>query len=1392
MGALRRPVGRSTLLIAFVLVVLFWPHSNSARVSADINVTPDKPILAEDIVEAELADSLTSHQLPRRALLQGNPIQLAPAEDVEAEQADSLTLPTHAQLPRRALLDTPDKPILAEDVEAELADSLTHQLPRRALLQGPGSHVNITDYKLQENYTADYVVQVAYVEEPAMANMTKQTFGVRLKIAGGICRDAMGNFSMDGDYSITGLVSTTEEGRLLKNKLLLTLNYTISPKCTHGDVGYRRLAIDLGEDQPVKPKFLRVSPMDSITSDTLVYIMLDLSGNAVMAFDKSALTITNCVVEKINSSKDYTQHSITLKIDESATATIRLEEGALRDLAGKNCSASEVLSITHVFVGTALTNVTEAVGPVLGLVGAANALATVVSSLGAAGTGGPGLLAGLSHLQVLSMFGDLAMDLPPEFNDCVKKMSWMNLRFWRPWKGTLCSNRTSDEELGDSLATYTSTDANATRSLMQYVEIVWGFVNSTLGSEAINIARPDYDRGFSQEFLTSLAPDCGLDVALAIVLWGVVGIAFVAAMHKAINILVFWFFPKSDTPHLLHFPRLELLAFKFIALPFSQASAFLISSKPRSIVAVIFGIVLLLLGPCALLYVTLRTIFSVIARKSAEFEQEKAPPQPVHSAWMHFLERIWSALFGAPIGGSWRDTVPGSRFVARYGSIFEDFKGLQGSTEQEHRTSDEAGSCLARRSGWSKRMGRHLQTSYKAMELSKSIFLGVVLGIYGPAGSNNKEHKGGAWVQVAAGLSLVAAHLAILAWNKPYISRLSQAAETLSVTCELQLFVILLLLLAGWGDKVRVSRALIIAAGLAIVTSLLSQSFELWRKLYRFGVWLIRNAILLLMKRSGDVQRVVKADDKRWHWWSWWSSRSDKFRRVWVGNLLYANKRTGKVELDDSHPEDDHPSTDMLLSAQRLMPPSLLMSPVVEPLIVYGNILHGLSRTMSEIQSSSDSDQLVVTVATPGMQHGEPGEKETVLAGSSGGGSKNAPQPPSNETIASNRLSENNSNAQTCAAPPKALQPGVSLTDGSAPPSAVTALSRALDDMNQESNCVEESSPLQCGGQLAHGPRHAFAVGHGRDGSCRVPPSESCELEDDQTIADNKATASTQRPADASPGSAASTSRPVKLGIHLQISDTDFQTRMPQLLDAIASQLAIDKSCLRVKNASVASDISLTTTPRSGGITVGTGYTLPPTAVPGSRNSAEAGTSNISKMILPKQGASQTGQDASKMTGTVAARGQTMLTSGAAARRSSLVHGMQKRRTAPMRYRPGFAYPRERAPVTHNNVLLGSPARGPPSSAVGGNPEQQAGQKAGREKQEQRLFEARPDVVVPATTEAMTLTAPQSNGHTVPSGPVRASSTLLEPCAEIDVTAELATSSLSVGDAAGDNGVLPS
>eukprot|EP00899_Mesostigma_viride_P010804 jgi/Mesvir1/19725/Mv09980-RA.1 len=663
-------------------------------------------------------------------------------------------------------------------------------------LPGPGSHVNITDYKLQETYTADYVVQVAYVEEPAMANMTKQTFGVRLKIAGGICRDAMGNLSTDGDYSITGLVSTTEEGRLLKNKLLLTLNYTISPKCTHGDVGYRRLAIDLGKDQPVKPKFLRVSPMDSITSDTLVYIMLDLSGNAVMAFDKSAFTITNCVVEKINSSKDYTQHSITLKIDESATATIRLEEGALRDLAGKNCSASEVLSITHVFVGTALTNVTEAVGPVLGLVGATNALATVVSSLGAAGTGGPGLLAGLSHLQVLSMLGDLAMDLPPEVNACVNSISWMNLRFWIPWKRSLCSNHTFDEEPGDSLAT--STHANSTRSLMQYVEIVWGFVNSTYGSEAINIARPDYDRGLTQELLTSLAPDCGLDVALAIVLLGVVGMAFVAAMHRAINKLVFWFFPESDMPQLLHFPRLELLAFKFIALPFSQASAFLISSKPRSIVAVIFGIVLLLLGPCALLYVTMRTIFSVIARKSAEFEQEKAPPQPVHPAWMRFLERTWSALFGAPIGGSWRDTVPGSRFVARYGSIFEDFKGLQGSTEQEHRTSDEAGSWRARRSGWSKRMGRHLQTSYKAVELSKSIFLGVVLGIYGPAGSNNKEHKGGAWVQVAAGLSLVAAHLAILAWNKPYISRLSQAAETLSVTCELQLFVILLLLLAGW------------------------------------------------------------------------------------------------------------------------------------------------------------------------------------------------------------------------------------------------------------------------------------------------------------------------------------------------------------------------------------------------------------------------------------------------------------------------------------------------------------------------------------------------------------------------------------------------------------------
>eukprot|EP00898_Chlorokybus_atmophyticus_P008157 jgi/Chlat1/8342/Chrsp8S08097 len=122
----------------------------------------------------------------------------------------------------------------------------------------------------------------------------------------------------------------------------------------------------------------------------------------------------------------------------------------------------------------------------------------------------------------------------------------------------------------------------------------------------------------------------------------------------------------------------------------------------------------------------------------------------------------------------------------------------------------------------------YARTFYIALDLVKRIITGVLMGAYG----NSQQ----GWSQLGFLLSFTTFQWCYLITLKPFIDRVTQAVETLSMACDLGTFPCAALLLLSSSSKVaidenRVGTAMLALQGASLTIQILAMWYALWKQL---------------------------------------------------------------------------------------------------------------------------------------------------------------------------------------------------------------------------------------------------------------------------------------------------------------------------------------------------------------------------------------------------------------------------------------------------------------------------------------------------------------------------------------------------------------------------------
>eukprot|EP00899_Mesostigma_viride_P024863 jgi/Mesvir1/5561/Mv15585-RA.2 len=996
-------------------------------------------------------------------------------------------------------------------------------------------------------------------------------FAVNVTIAEEICRDASGIASTSSGLLLTG--NTTASGGKRENKLVVTLRYTISPSCGNGDKSYLRTAIYLGDDR-VQPRL--TSTVGSFSKDRRVPVFVDLSGEVVKIFNASAFTVIGGYVEdNITTSLDGTWFNITLVIDESATVTIYLEEGALYDgLSGAPSRRSNTLSITHV-PGDALTDAVSEVGAtvktVLGVVAVTSTVAGVMSSLGMISPAGvitaspatpTGMLGGIGHLQTIAMVSNLPMELPGSFQETTERWHWLNLNFFRPWDSSICGTHEGDEATAGVATNNTTTDDVGGGGPKEVVQGAWAWLQDGAVTAPVELAQPDQGTPRTSQ-VALMTAECTWDIALQILFWAVILVIALLVIHKLVIRGWHKMFPRAALPELLRFPRIELYLLIIIAPPLAQAGALLISAS--SPLAIVFGVLMLLAGPCAIFCLALFIMIRHVLRGQAtEFKQESIPP-PVRPAWMRPLERVWYALFGYPVNAQWQDIDHRRAVLSRFGPLFESFKGPVQDVGQTQSPGDEKNSCWGRWMGWNERIGQQLGTSYAVVEIFKRVFVAFMLGISGKEDDDGSgSQHWGAWVQVTTVLCVLAVQLAVLVRRRPFIDRFMQASETLAVACEVQLFIIILLLLAEVGNKSRVSNALEVTMHLSILCNLLAQMYES-AVLFISGLQVFRRRLMQARQRIRFDSFLLKGKSAV-NMVSSLRQTSRQFLRVWTyANTLFEDGNGIKADA----PVSGMPLTITSLAKHGDAP--MATAPACKCADSQGHE----QRNGIGHHSNQDSAPAVCPKCSAAHKDAQSDEEAFVAEL----GEIAADYPPRDDTTAGRDASY---------VPPLLSVATARLhtvplhAQGYAPPftpASSVALTTIFDA--SRSSQVDDAAPqlLQMPRDMLGGHQSTGEDEHGlgtaslnieqvllreKEGASRLSGEMPQPCGNEDVGGDQPLIAGTS-------GSTLPSRRSIKLRIRLAVSESDFKSRMPQFLDALSSQLNNKGANLNVVQVSAAS-----------------------------------------------------------------------------------------------------------------------------------------------------------------------------------------------------------------------------
>ncbi|DBA90394.1 TPA: hypothetical protein ACH3X1_003668 [Trebouxia sp. C0004] len=396
---------------------------------------------------------------------------------------------------------------------------------------------------------------------------------------------------------------------------------------------------------------------------------------------------------------------------------------------------------------------------------------------------------------------------------------------------------------------------------------------------------------------------------IRVLFWLAVLLAAVLVIHMAI--LAAFLFSRWHTPSLLHFPRPELLVLLIALAAIAQGAANLFTGNGGQIAV---GVVLVILLPVGFLLASGFFIWQYLyhpklRQRRAAFILLQNPDEPMHYKG-NKLVRFLGEFFIGPLRpeGKWAVLKsPDSRFLCKYGALFEDNRGppmvLVGATYATDPVT-----------GWVNRgklephlgrpllsiRGRGLMYRYQLQGYAKLI---GVLKVVVYALLLNGIASSTSIAQVIALMVLSMTHLLFLRFIEPLCERGELAAQLVAEICDVGVFVCGLVLILGdsSNDKFRLTLGLVML-GLKGVGFLCAFIYSFYSSLSAAKEFVLRYAwpyIPFLAKRPADkfadiVDRVMLQDEH---------ILARKFADRWMGKALGVGlfkRRLYRKEVEDT------------------------------------------------------------------------------------------------------------------------------------------------------------------------------------------------------------------------------------------------------------------------------------------------------------------------------------------------------------------------------------------------------------------------------------------------------------------------------------------------------------
>ena len=254
------------------------------------------------------------------------------------------------------------------------------------------------------------------------------------------------------------------------------------------------------------------------------------------------------------------------------------------------------------------------------------------------------------------------------------------------------------------------------------------------------------------------------------------------------------------------------------------------------------GVVLLVVVPLPLLLMTiLLLIFGIFRGKRVQYKELRPPLQQDGKRLPPPTRMPLSLIIGAGYPGRWtRKEATSLAFIPRYGILFEDRKGPPRLVTMMDDTNSSEKNASRRRNAAMNSDDEHderavsrayaalgcFQCSYILVDILRRIALGVIFGTF--------QVTDESWPQVSLVLAVTAAQFLYLVIAKPFRRRFVQLVETISLLCEIGVFIAAMVILVRnrpYDDHFGVGVFMLALLVLSFVAQIANEWFALIRQL---------------------------------------------------------------------------------------------------------------------------------------------------------------------------------------------------------------------------------------------------------------------------------------------------------------------------------------------------------------------------------------------------------------------------------------------------------------------------------------------------------------------------------------------------------------------------------